>query len=90
MCNWLEPMYRSWLRTDAACDPRCVQLRLEDLAAGWPARRAELFARLSLPDADTELEVSADRLAHWAPIRADDEAYVRKRLGFAIDAFGYE
>jgi hypothetical protein len=39
VCNWLEPMYYSWLRADASADPRCVQLRLEDLAQDWPARR---------------------------------------------------
>ncbi|MFD2082687.1 Sulfotransferase family protein [Actinopolymorpha cephalotaxi] len=90
VCNWLEPMYLSWLRTDVTADPRCVQLQLEDVAEDWPSRRAELFGRLGLPDAVTELEVSADRLAHWAPIAPADETYARKRLGFAIDAFGYK
>jgi omega-hydroxy-beta-dihydromenaquinone-9 sulfotransferase len=90
VCNWLEPMYRRWLATpEAAADPRCIQLRLEDLAVDWPAQRAQLFDRLGLPDAETALEISPDRLVHWAPIRAEDEAYARKRLDFAITAFGY-
>jgi hypothetical protein len=34
--------------------------------------------------------MTPDRVIHfWAPLTADDEAYTRKRLGFAIDAFGY-
>lgn len=89
VCNWLEPMYRCWLGSAAASDPRCVQLRLEDLAENWPKQRRQLFERLGLPDAETGLEVSADRLAHWAPITAGDEVYARNRLGFAIDALGY-
>jgi omega-hydroxy-beta-dihydromenaquinone-9 sulfotransferase len=89
VCNWLEPMYRRWFGSAAESDPRCVQVLLEDLAQDWPRQRGQLFERLGLDDAETELEISADRLAHWAPVSADDEAYVRKRLGFAIDALGY-
>lgn len=89
VCNWLEPMYHRWLAGDARRDPRCVEVRLEDLAVNWPAQRAQLFARLGLTDAVTELEMTPDRVTHWAPLTADAESYARKRLGFAIDAFGY-
>ena len=89
VCNWLEPMYRRWLGSPAASDPRCLQLRLEDLAENWPKQRRRLFERLGLPDHETELEISPDRLAHWAPMAAEDDAYARERLGFAIDALGY-
>jgi omega-hydroxy-beta-dihydromenaquinone-9 sulfotransferase len=90
VCNWLEPLYHRWLAGDTQRDPRCVEVRLEDLAADWPAQRAQLFARLGLPDAPTEWEMTPDRVIHfWSPLSADDEAYTRKRLGFAIDAFGY-
>jgi hypothetical protein len=89
VCSWLEPMYQQWLAAKAADDPRCRQLRLEDLAADWPGQRRALFDWLGLPDARTELEFSPDRVAHWAPLSDADEAYVRRRLGFAIEAFGY-
>lgn len=89
VCDWLEPMYQRWLAGSAAGDDRCVDLRLEDLAADWPAQRARLFDRLGLPDAETELGIDADRLAHWAPISTAAESYVRKRLEFAIAALGY-
>lgn len=89
VCNWLEPMYRRWLASGAGSDARCIQVRLEDLAADWPNQRRRLFERLDLPDAETTATASPDRLAHWNPITAADEAYVRNRLGFAIDAFGY-
>jgi hypothetical protein len=89
VCNWLEPMYRSWLGSSTATDPRCIQLRLEDLAQDWPNRRRLLFEGLGLVDVETPTQASPDRLLHWAPITAADEAYVRERLGYAIDAFGY-
>jgi hypothetical protein len=90
VCNWLEPLYHRWLAGDAQRDPRCVEVRLEDLAANWPDQRAQLFDRLGLPDAATEWEMTPDRVTHfWAPLTADAETYTRKRLGFAIDAFGY-
>lgn len=89
VCHWLEPMYRRWLAATAARDPRCLQVRLEDLAADWPGQRRRLFAHLGLSDAETAHTISADRLSHWAPLSQADEAYVRKRLGFAVDAFGY-
>jgi hypothetical protein len=90
VCAWLEPLYRRWLASNAVTDPRCVQVRLEDLADDWPAQRQRLFARLGLPDAATELTMSTERVAHWAPLSAADEAYVRDRLGFALDSFGYD
>lgn len=89
VCNWLEPMYRRWLSADTSADPRCLQVRLEDLAVDWPTQRARLFDWLGLPDAETERQISPDRLAHWAPLSATDESYVRQRLAFAIDAFDY-
>ncbi len=89
VCHWLEPMYHRWLASGSAADSRCIQLRLEDLAADWPEQRAALFEQLGLPDAATDLSLSAERVAHWAPLSPADDAYVRKRLGFAIDAFGY-
>jgi hypothetical protein len=47
--DWLEPIYRRWLRGDAANDPRCVLVRLEDLAAGWPERRRQLSRGSTCP-----------------------------------------
>jgi hypothetical protein len=88
-CNWLEPMYQQWLAGKSADAPRCRQLRLEDLAADWARERRALFDWLGLPDADTALAFTPDRIAHWAPMSAADESYVRERLGFAIEAFGY-
>jgi hypothetical protein len=89
VCNWLEPMYRQWLAGKAAHDPRCRELRLEDLAADWPGERRALFGWLGLPDAETALAFTPDRIAHWAPLSAADESYVRDRLGFAIEKYGY-
>ncbi len=89
VCNWLEPMYRQWRTGKAADDPRCRQLRLEDLAADWPGERRALFEWLGLDDAETALAFTPDRIAHWAPLSAADESYVRQRLGFAIEEFGY-
>ncbi|HVX42470.1 MAG TPA: sulfotransferase [Mycobacteriales bacterium] len=89
VCNWLEPMYRRWFGSAAESDLRCIQLRLEDLADNRPERRRELFIRLGLPDAETELEISGERLNHWMQMAVDDEAYARKRLDFAIAKLGY-
>lgn len=90
VCNWLEPMYDRWLRFTGPNAERSISLRLEDLAAEWPTERAQLFARLGLPDAETDLTIAPDRVAHWVPISESDERYVRTRLGFAVDGFGYE
>lgn len=89
VCNWLEPMYDRWLSFGGPNADRCISLRLEDLATDWATQRAWLFARLGLPDAETELTISPERVAHWAPISESDERYVRARLAFAIDGFGY-
>jgi hypothetical protein len=89
VCSWLAPMYQRWLAADARNDARCRQLRLEDLAQDWPGQRSALFAWLGLPDTETELEMTPDRLAHWQPLSAADEARARARLDFAMDAFGY-
>ena len=62
---------------------------LETLSDRLPGRIPPL-RRLGLPDAATELTMSTERVAHWAPLSAADEAYVRDRLGFALDSFGYD
>jgi omega-hydroxy-beta-dihydromenaquinone-9 sulfotransferase len=91
VCNWLEPVYRRWLgfKNSYPLTDRYVEVRLEDLAADWPAQRAVLFARLGLPDAETSKSISSDRVRHWRGLDAADERRVRARLGFAIDALGY-
>ena len=91
VCNWLEPAYRRWIefKNTYPLTDRYVEVKLEDLAADWPGQRAALFARLDLPDADTAKTISPGRVDHWRGLDAGEEAKVRTRLGFAVDAMGY-
>jgi hypothetical protein len=54
--GWLEPVYRRWLaqRPALLADRRYLEVKAENLAAGWPATRRDLFERLGLPDAATK------------------------------------
>lgn len=92
VCNWLAPVYSRWfgIADELGADDRLIDLRLEDLAADWPAERAKLFARLGLPDAETPSRMDGERVTHWQHLDAADEALVRQRLGFAITTLGYE
>lgn len=92
VCSWLEPVYQRWLavRDRRRADPRYVEVRLEELTADWPARRAALFARLGLPDAETPSGMERGRVAHLGRrLSNGEEQRVRERLGFAIDGLGY-
>lgn len=92
VCNWLEPVYRRWVdfKSSYPLTDRYVEVQLEDLAADWPGQRAALFARLGLPDAETSKTVSPGRVQHWRELDAGEESRVRARLGFAVDAMGYD
>lgn len=91
VCNWLEPIYRRHLAVRDTFDPaRYLEIRLEDLAANWPGRRAVLFGWLDLPDHETELGFEPDRHMHrWRRLTDEERRTVRERLGMAYDAFGY-
>lgn len=91
-CDWLEPLYHRWLALveQHGDDDRLIDLRLEELADDWPRKRAELFDGLGLPDAETSSTMANDRVMHWRQLDADDESLVRQRLGFAIEALGYD
>lgn len=91
VCHWLEPLYRRWIASKESYDvgERYVEITLEELASGWPDSRTRLFADLGLPDAEVS-PPDRDRILHWKPLVPADEAYVRERLGFAIEALGYD
>lgn len=90
VCGWLEPLYLRWLsfKESYDLDERCVEITLEELGSDWPTSRTRLFTALGLADAEVS-PPDVDRILHWNPLAADDEAYVRGRLGFAIEALGY-
>jgi omega-hydroxy-beta-dihydromenaquinone-9 sulfotransferase len=50
--NWVEPMYRRWLRQRPGllADERYIEVRLEEMSLDWPQLRPALMARLGLPD----------------------------------------
>lgn len=92
VCSWLEPVCRRWLAVQERrrADPRYLEVRLEELAADWPAQRAALLARLGLPDAETPSGMGLGRVAHLGRrLSGAEEQRVRERLGFAIDGLGY-
>jgi hypothetical protein len=93
VCSWLEPVYRRWLafRPSLESDVRYVEVRLEDLATDWPVRRAELFARLGLEDAETGSGMDPRRVRHIGRVlTAGELSRVRARLGDVGSALGYD
>lgn len=90
VCDWLSPVYRRWLgfRESYELDERYIEIKLEELASDWPGSRTRLLAALDLRDAEVS-RPDVDRILHWRPLSPEDEAQVRERLGFAIDALGY-
>ena len=90
--NWLEPIYRRWLaqRPTLLNDPRYVEVPIEALADSWGTRRPQLFERLGLPDADTPSGFTSERLGRDGRILPADRDQVAKRLGWAVEALGYE
>lgn len=90
--NWLEPIYLRWLAQRPALlgDARYVEMKAEDLAADWPARRRELFGRLGLPDAYTPSTFSAAQLRHRDGQLDDGQiGQIAGRLGWVAAELGY-
>ena len=91
--NWLEPIYRRWLaqRPTLLNDQRYVEVPIEALADSWETRRPQLFERLGLADADTPSGFTSERLGRRdGRILLADPDLVAKRLGWAVEALGYE
>jgi omega-hydroxy-beta-dihydromenaquinone-9 sulfotransferase len=89
---WLEPVYREWFRLvdgGALAGRRVLQVRMEDLAADWPAQRAALFDSLGLPDHETASRFDAELAGARRSLAADDEALVRDHLGGYVERLGY-
>jgi omega-hydroxy-beta-dihydromenaquinone-9 sulfotransferase len=95
VCAYLEPVYRRWLAfRDGHPGPglgsRYIEVRLEDLAADWPAQRAALFSRLGLADAETASTMESERTGQAGhQLSAADVHLTERRLGFAIKGLGY-
>jgi omega-hydroxy-beta-dihydromenaquinone-9 sulfotransferase len=90
--GWLEPVYRRWLAQRPALldDPRYVEVKAEDLAAGWPGSRQALFGRLGLPDAGTASAFEPSQLSRRdAQLDDAQRREVAGRLGWAATALGY-
>ncbi len=91
--NWVESIYRRWLaqRKELLRDARYVEVRAEDLAADWPGRRAALFDRLGLPDAETASTFAPSKLDHRTDqLDAAQRSQVAARLGWVAEALGYQ
>lgn len=90
--NWVEPVYRRLLdqRPELAADARYVELRLEDVAADWPAQRPRLLDRLGLPDDPAMLGFDPGSVHHRADqLSAEDRRRVLERLGDVRERLGY-
>ena len=88
-----QPVYQRWLAQRPALlnDQRYVEVKAEELAARWPASRSRLFARLSLPDADTSHAFITSRLGSRDGQLTDPEhREVLSRLRWAAEELGYE
>lgn len=90
---WLKPVYDRWLAWKAAADltgKRYVEVRAEDLAAGWPERRRALFELLGLDDFATRSTFQSHRLDHRDD-RFDRRTreFVERALDGVIPAMGY-
>ena len=91
--DWLQPVYQRWLAQRPALlnDQRYVEVKAEELAARWPGSRSRLFARLSLPDADTSHAFITSRLGSRDGQLTDPEhREVLSRLRWAAEELGYE
>lgn len=91
--SWLEPVYRRWLdqRHRLLLDDRYVEVRLEDLAADWGVERPKLFGRLGLDDAETQSGFRPEAVHHRdQQLSREERRAVVDRLGWAIDALGYD
>jgi len=91
--DWLQPVYQRWLAQRPALlnDQRYVEVKAEELAARWPASRSRLFARLSMPDADTSHAFITSRLGSRDGQLTDPEhREVLSRLRWAAEELGYE
>jgi omega-hydroxy-beta-dihydromenaquinone-9 sulfotransferase len=90
--SWLEPVYDRWLAERGALlkDPRCIEVRAEDLATDWPTKRRALFEQMGLPDEDTASGFDhASLQRHGRSVTADQAAEINRRLGWAIEQLGY-
>lgn len=90
--GWLEPVYRRWLaqRPVLLDDARYVEVKAEDLAAGWPASRRELFGLLGLPAAGTASGFEPGQLTHRAgQLGSVQRRQVADRLDWAATQLGY-
>ena len=90
---WLKPVYDRWLAWKATADltgRRYVEVKAEDLAAGWPGQRRALFELLGVEDFATGSTFQAHRLEHrhdqFDPATRD---FVERALDGVIPAMGY-
>jgi hypothetical protein len=90
---WLRPVYDRWLAWKAAAclsGRTYLEVRAEDLAADWPARRRELFGLLGAGDFATESEFRPGVLrARDGQFDRRTREYVERELGGIIAAMGY-
>jgi hypothetical protein len=91
--TWLKPVYDRWLDWKAKVDlteKRYVEVRAEDLAAGWPEQRRALFELLGVDDFATrstfESHLLENRNDQFDP---GTRAYVERTLDGVIPAMGY-
>ena len=93
---WIRVVSRIWpgrsrWPTALLTDQRYVEVKAEELAARWPVSRSRLFARLSLPDADTSHAFITSRLGSRDGQLTDPEhREVLSRLRWAAEELGYE
>jgi omega-hydroxy-beta-dihydromenaquinone-9 sulfotransferase len=91
--SWLEPIYRRWLTARPAWrqDPRYIEVKAEDLAAGWPGSRSRLFGQLGLTDVPTRSSFRTGPLTHRAgQLSEEQHGQIADRLHWAISELGYQ
>ncbi|GAA4905272.1 hypothetical protein HD597_003238 [Nonomuraea thailandensis] len=91
--DWLKPIYQRWLAWKATAGlgaRRYVEVKAEDLAADWPARRKALFESVGVDDFATASTFRSRSLDHRDDqFDGDTRARIERALAGVIPAMGY-